>query len=126
MVLRLLHYSDVENAYDDPERIGRLTSLLRKRTEITLVCGTGDTIAPGLLSMETNGTHAQHFFEAVVPDFATFGNHEFDNGISPLRDVVNASCRSNPQTRNTRCHVPRRTRRRYRHRCDRDLPRCVR
>jgi len=25
---RLLHYSDVENAYDDPERVGRLAGTL--------------------------------------------------------------------------------------------------
>ncbi|WP_265110268.1 bifunctional metallophosphatase/5'-nucleotidase [Halosolutus halophilus] len=86
---RLLHYSDVENAYDDPERIGRLARLLRqRRDETTLVCGTGDTTAPGVLAMETDGKHARRFFERVGPDVSTFGNHEFDHGLESLRELV--------------------------------------
>jgi 2',3'-cyclic-nucleotide 2'-phosphodiesterase (5'-nucleotidase family) len=92
---RLLHYSDVENAYDDPGRIGRLARVLREyRDPGTLVCGTGDVVAPGFLSMETDGDHAMAFFEAVSPDVATFGNHDFDVGTDALREVVATS----PQT----------------------------
>jgi 2',3'-cyclic-nucleotide 2'-phosphodiesterase (5'-nucleotidase family) len=92
---RLLHYSDVENAYDDPERIGRLAGVLRERGDAdTLVCGTGDVLAPGVLSMETDGDHAMAFFGAVSPDVATFGNHDFDVGTDALHEVVAAS----PQT----------------------------
>jgi len=95
MSVRILQYSDVENAPDDPERIGRLAGLLRERRGgSTLVCGTGDTLAPGLLSMETAGDHALPFFEAVGTDFATFGNHDFDVGLDPLRSVVDRA----PQT----------------------------
>lgn len=93
--VRFLHYSDVENAYDDPARIGRLASSIRElRDDATLVCGTGDTTAPGLLAMETRGAHARRFFRAVAPDFATFGNHDFDPGTDPLRETVAES----PQT----------------------------
>jgi len=31
MALRLLHYADIETAYDDPERIGRLAGLIARR-----------------------------------------------------------------------------------------------
>lgn len=95
MDLRILHYSDVENATDDPRRIGRLTTCLReRRDDATLVCGTGDTTGPGLLAMETDGQHARPFFEAVNPDFSTVGNHDFDNGADALRSVIDDS----PQT----------------------------
>lgn len=95
MALRILHYSDVENATDDPRRIGRLTTCLReRRDDATLVCGTGDTTGPGLLAMETDGGHSHAFFEAVSPDFSTVGNHDFDHGADALRSVIDDS----PQT----------------------------
>ncbi|USZ68607.1 5'-nucleotidase C-terminal domain-containing protein [Halorussus salilacus] len=95
MNCRFVHYSDVENAYDDPERIGRLAGLIRQlRDDATFVCGTGDTTAPGLLATETGGSHVHPFFEEIAPDFATFGNHDFDNGRDALREVVAAA----PQT----------------------------
>jgi 2',3'-cyclic-nucleotide 2'-phosphodiesterase (5'-nucleotidase family) len=53
MSVRILRYSDIENATDDPQRIGRLTRCLREhRDDRTLVCGTGDTTSPGLLSLQ--------------------------------------------------------------------------
>ncbi|WP_049922727.1 bifunctional metallophosphatase/5'-nucleotidase [Halopiger djelfimassiliensis] len=92
MSLRLLHYADIENAYDDPERIGRLASVVRRRRdETTLVCGAGDTTAPGVLARETDGKHACRFFRAVDPDVSTFGNHEFDLGAESLRELVAAT-----------------------------------
>lgn len=95
MTVRFLHYSDIENATDDPQRIGRLTQALHEyRDDRTLVCGTGDNTAPGLLSMETDGEHVHPFFEAVSPDFAAVGNHDFDNGIPAFREIVADS----PQT----------------------------
>ncbi|MFC7232930.1 bifunctional metallophosphatase/5'-nucleotidase [Saliphagus sp. GCM10025308] len=95
MAPRLLHYSDLENAYDDPTRLGRLAHLIREhRDDETLLCDTGDTTAPGLLSMETRGRHVERFYEAVEPDLATFGNHDFDNGRDALESVVANS----PQT----------------------------
>lgn len=95
MSARLLHYSDVENAYDDPERIGRLAATLRTYRDVdTLVCGTGDVFAPGFLSMQTDGGHALRFFEAVAPDVGTFGNHDFDLGTDRLREVLSDA----PQT----------------------------
>lgn len=88
-MVRLLHFSDVENAFDHPERIARVAGLVRRRRDAsTLVCGTGDVIAPGVLAMETDGRHALPFLEAVAPDFQTVGNHDFDLGVDALRGVI--------------------------------------
>lgn len=86
MSLRLLQYSDIENAYDDSERIGRLAGLIEElRDETTLVIGIvtilasrryGDNTAPGALAMVTEAEQALAFFQAVEPDAETFGNHE--------------------------------------------------
>jgi 2',3'-cyclic-nucleotide 2'-phosphodiesterase (5'-nucleotidase family) len=92
MSFRILHYSDVENATDDPQRVGRLVGCLREhRDDATLVCGTGDITGPGLLSMETDGEHALPLFEMLKPDFSTVGNHDFDNGFDALQTLVEDS-----------------------------------
>ncbi|PSP98286.1 bifunctional metallophosphatase/5'-nucleotidase [Halobacteriales archaeon QS_4_70_19] len=89
---RLLHYSDVENAYDTPERIGRLAGTLQARRDAhpdaTLVCGTGDNVAPGVLALTTRGAQALDFFEAVDTDVETFGNHDFDFGPGRTHELV--------------------------------------
>jgi 2',3'-cyclic-nucleotide 2'-phosphodiesterase (5'-nucleotidase family) len=89
---RLLHYSDVENAYDTPERIGRLAGTLRERHDAdpdsALVCGTGDNVAPGVLALTTQGAQALDFFTAVGTDVETFGNHDFDFGPERTRELV--------------------------------------
>ncbi len=95
MPSRLLHYSDVENAYDEPDRIGRLAGLVEAvRDDDTLVLGTGDNTAPGILSMISEGRQALDFFSAVAPDADTFGNHDFDYGPDVITDIV----RESPQT----------------------------
>lgn len=95
MGFRLLHYSDLEGGFDRPERIGRLAGLIEaRRDDRTLVVDTGDAIAPGVLSLATEGRHALDFFERVRPDLSTFGNHEFDYGTDALGAIVEAS----PQT----------------------------
>ena len=95
MGLRLLHYADVENAYDDDERIGRLAGLIdHLRDDSTVVCGSGDDTGPGVLSVVTEGRQALDFFCAVEPDAETFGNHDFDHGSDALLDIVEDS----PQT----------------------------
>mgnify|MGYP000433429784 CR=1 FL=1 len=81
--LRILGYSDLENAYDDPARVGAFASLLeRHRDERTLVVGAGDDTALGTLALLTDESRAQAlpFFEAVDPAADTFGNHDFDHG----------------------------------------------
>jgi len=89
---RLLHYSDLEGVFDNPERVARLSGLIDDlREPDTLVLGTGDNTAPGVLSMVTDGRAALPFFEAVRPDADTFGNHDFDYGPSELRDIVERS-----------------------------------
>ncbi|WP_137287551.1 bifunctional metallophosphatase/5'-nucleotidase [Halorussus salinisoli] len=98
MAPRLVHYSDVENVYDSPERVGRLAGLLRKlrdeRDEEVILAGSGDNTSPGVLSLVEDGAQALDFFEAVEPDVETFGNHEFDHGFDSLRRLVADS----PQT----------------------------
>jgi 2',3'-cyclic-nucleotide 2'-phosphodiesterase (5'-nucleotidase family) len=95
MSARLLHYSDLENAYDDPERIGRLAGTIDAlRDPDTVVVGTGDNTSPGVLSMVHEGRQALDFFAAVAPAADTFGNHDFDYGPNATRDIVARS----PQT----------------------------
>jgi 2',3'-cyclic-nucleotide 2'-phosphodiesterase (5'-nucleotidase family) len=95
MAGRLLHYSDVENAHDRPARIARLAGCIDALDGAdVLVVGTGDNTAPGVLSLVTEGRQALHFFDAVDPDFDTFGNHDFDYGPDALREIV----RESPQT----------------------------
>jgi len=92
---RVLHYSDIENAYDDPDRSGRLAGLVEsRRDDDALVLGTGDNTAPGVLSMVTEGRQALDFFSAVAPDADTFGNHDFDYGPDATADIVRESPQS--------------------------------
>ncbi|WP_435193865.1 bifunctional metallophosphatase/5'-nucleotidase [Natronomonas sp. EA1] len=92
MSLRLLHYSDVENAYDDPERLGRLAGLIdARRDDDTLVFGTGDNTSPGVLPLVTRGGQAIEFFDAISPDADTFGNHDFDYGPDRAIEIIEAS-----------------------------------
>lgn len=95
MALHLLQYSDVENAFDEPERVSRLAGGLVARRESlasagepVLVVGTGDVFAPGVLSLSTRGEHALSFFEAVEPVAETLGNHDFDHGVERARELV--------------------------------------
>ena len=86
MSLRLLHYSDLETALDDPERCARLAGTLAARRDgDTVVIGTGDNTAPGALSLATEGRAALEFFRTVSPDVDTFGNHDFDFGPEVAR-----------------------------------------
>jgi 2',3'-cyclic-nucleotide 2'-phosphodiesterase (5'-nucleotidase family) len=95
MAPRLVHYSDVENVYDTPERAGRLAGLLHELDgDDALLAGSGDNTSPGVLALVEDGAQALDFFDAVEPDVETFGNHEFDHGPSALRELVADS----PQT----------------------------
>jgi UDP-sugar diphosphatase len=87
---RLLHYSDVENVYDDPERAGRLAGRLRSlaRDEETLVVGSGDNTAPGVVALVERGRQALDLFDAVDTRVETFGNHDLDFGPEATRDLV--------------------------------------
>ncbi len=87
--MRLLHYSDIENAHDDPELIGRLAGTIDSiRDDRTLVCGTGDNVAPGVLPLVSEGSIALEFFEVASPTVETFGNHDFDFGPDRTENVV--------------------------------------
>ncbi|RYJ14567.1 bifunctional metallophosphatase/5'-nucleotidase [Halogeometricum borinquense] len=92
---RLLHYSDIENVYDDPERTGRLSGCVQSLSgDDALICGTGDTTSPGVLALVERGRQSLDFFRAVDADLDTFGNHDFDYGPEATRGVVADS----PQT----------------------------
>lgn len=91
----LVFYADIESAYDTPEQIGRLSSVISAvEGSDPIVIGGGDTIGPSLLSVVTQGHSALTFYDTVATDFSVFGNHEFDYGLEPLRDIVQQS----PQT----------------------------
>jgi 2',3'-cyclic-nucleotide 2'-phosphodiesterase (5'-nucleotidase family) len=87
--VRVLHYADLEAGLDDPQRAGRLATVLGDAggTEPIVTDG-GNTLAPGVLALSTRGTHALAFHDAVSPDVATFGNHDFDHGRSAAREVT--------------------------------------
>lgn len=92
MVVRILHYSDLENAFDSPERLGRLVSALRSEsTPESIIIGTGDELAPSVLSLTHRGNHTKPFFESIEPDIETFGNHDFDIGIDAFREFITNS-----------------------------------
>ncbi|QZX99486.1 bifunctional metallophosphatase/5'-nucleotidase [Halobaculum rubrum] len=92
---RFVHYSDIENVYDDPERAGRLAGLI---TELdgpdAAVVGSGDDTSPGVAATVSKGRQAIDFFRAVDTDVETFGNHDFDFGTDAAREIVADS----PQT----------------------------
>ncbi|WP_415381719.1 bifunctional metallophosphatase/5'-nucleotidase [Halosimplex sp. TS25] len=86
---RVLHYTDLENAYDTPERIARVAGLLADRGGAdALLAGSGDNTGPGVLSLVTDGRQSLDFFDAVGPDVETVGNHDFDHGFDALESLV--------------------------------------
>ena len=92
MSLRILHYSDLETALDDPEQCAALAGAIESnRGPDTVVVGTGDNTAPGALSLATEGRAAMAFFEAVSPVGDTFGNHDFDFGVENARELAAAA-----------------------------------
>jgi 2',3'-cyclic-nucleotide 2'-phosphodiesterase (5'-nucleotidase family) len=91
-MVRLLHHSDLESVYDDPERVGRLVGRLRALDgSDAVVCGTGDDLAPGVLALVERGRQALDLFDAVGTAVETFGNHDFDFGVERTRELVRAS-----------------------------------
>ena len=96
--VRLLHYSDLENAYDDPERAARIAGLTAELRADDgpdpVVLGSGDNTAPGVLSLWTEGRQALDLYRILSPDVETFGNHDFDYGLDATREIVTES----PQT----------------------------
>jgi len=89
MAVRLLHYSDLETALDDPDQCGALAGAIQaRRDEQSLVVGSGDNTAPSALSLATEGGCASEFFDAVDPDCETFGNHDFDFGADRAGELA--------------------------------------
>ncbi|MFC7098758.1 bifunctional metallophosphatase/5'-nucleotidase [Halobaculum marinum] len=86
---RFLHYSDIENVYDDPERAGRLAGLIDGLDgPDAAVVGSGDDTSPGVAATVSKGRQAVDFYRAVDTDVETFGNHDFDFGPDAAREVV--------------------------------------
>ena len=86
---RLVHYSDIENVFDAPERAARLAGRVRDLAgPDAAVVATGDTTAPGVLSLVATGRQVLDFYAATDTHLDTFGNHEFDYGPDPLRGLV--------------------------------------
>ena len=86
---RLIHYSDVENVFDTPERAARLAGRIRALDgPDAAVVATGDTTAPGVLSLVSQGRQTLDFYAATDTVLDTFGNHEFDYGPDALRELV--------------------------------------
>ncbi|MFC6785554.1 bifunctional metallophosphatase/5'-nucleotidase [Halobaculum halobium] len=92
---RFVHYSDIENVYDDPDRAGRLAGLITGLDgPDAAIVGAGDDTSPGVAATVSNGRQAVDFFRAVGTDVETFGNHDFDFGTDAARGIVADS----PQT----------------------------
>lgn len=88
-MVRLIQYSDIENLYDEAERAARFAGRLRELDgEDALVVGTGDTTAPGVVSLAANGRQVLDFAGAVDTVADTFGNHDFDYGPDVTREIV--------------------------------------
>lgn len=88
--MRILHYSDLENGLDYPERAAKLAAALQEPKEAIIV-GSGDVLAPSALANEYGGSHTIPLFEVIQPDAETFGNHDFDHGVENLQDIVRKS-----------------------------------
>ncbi|GAB7009130.1 bifunctional metallophosphatase/5'-nucleotidase [Halorubrum trueperi] len=88
-MVRLVHYSDIENVFDAPERAARLAGRIRALSgPDAAVVATGDTTAPGVLSLVATGRQIVDFYAATDTVLDTFGNHEFDYGPDALRGLV--------------------------------------
>jgi len=88
-VVRLIQHSDIEAIYDDPERAAAFAGFLRERSgPDSLVVGSGDDTAPGVLALVAKGRQALSLFEAAGTRFETFGNHDFDFGPDRTRELV--------------------------------------
>jgi len=88
-MVRLLHYSDTENLYDDAERAGRFAGRLTELDgDDALVVGTGDNTAPGVVSLAARGRQILDLVSAVGTAVDTFGNHDFDYGPDVTRELV--------------------------------------
>ena len=88
-MVRLVHYSDIENVFDAPARAARLAGRIRALSgPDAAVVATGDTTAPGVLSLVASGRQVADFYEATDTSLDTFGNHEFDYGPDALRGLV--------------------------------------
>ena len=88
-MVRLVHYSDIENVFDAPARAARLAGRIRALSAPdAAVVATGDTTAPGVLSLVASGRQVLDFYAATDTRLDTFGNHEFDYGPDAIRGLV--------------------------------------
>jgi len=91
-MVRILHYSDLETALDNPDQVGALAETIEaRRGAEALVVGTGDNTAPSALALVTEGQAVLPVFEELAPDADTFGNHDFDFGPATARRLAGAA-----------------------------------
>lgn len=91
---RIIAFNDVETAFDDPDRLGRLAGAIRQRSDgATLLLDAGDSTALGALAFVTERGRGQAmaFHDAVAPDGHVPGNHDFDHGPDWLAEFAAAT-----------------------------------
>jgi len=87
-MVRLVHYSDIENVFDAPERAARLAGRIRAVGPRRCRRRHRRHHRPGVLSLVATGRQVLDFYAATDTLLDTFGNHEFDYGPDPLRELV--------------------------------------
>ncbi|KAJ1817479.1 hypothetical protein LPJ56_004056 [Coemansia sp. RSA 2599] len=95
--LRILHFNDVYHvASSEREPVGgaaRFGSIIHALQQDTtkapaLTLFSGDAYFPSLESSISRGEHMLPVLNALNIDASTFGNHEFDQGIDRLEDLI--------------------------------------
>ncbi|KAJ2008044.1 hypothetical protein GGI04_001294 [Coemansia thaxteri] len=97
-LLRILHFNDVYHvapASREPvggaARFGRLMCTLQQQQQDcipTLTLFSGDAYFPSLESSISRGEHMLPVLNALAIDAATLGNHEFDQGLDQLENLI--------------------------------------
>ncbi|KAJ1643275.1 hypothetical protein LPJ64_004934 [Coemansia asiatica] len=96
-LLRILHFNDVYHvASSEREPVGgaaRFASIIHMLQQDTskapaLTLFSGDAYFPSLESSISRGEHMLPVLNTLNIDASTFGNHEFDQGIDRLEDLI--------------------------------------
>ncbi|KAJ1956269.1 hypothetical protein EC988_001439 [Linderina pennispora] len=93
--LRILHFNDVYHVAASAKepvggaaRFSHLMHTLQQSDTPTLTLFSGDAYFPSLESSISRGEHMLPVLNKLKIDAATFGNHEFDQGIEVLEGLV--------------------------------------
>ncbi|MFB6226464.1 MAG: bifunctional UDP-sugar hydrolase/5'-nucleotidase [Candidatus Paceibacteria bacterium] len=89
MPISIIHYTDIENIYDDPPHLGEFVNAVEElKDDGTLVVGTGDNVGLGGMALVNNGKQSIDLFEEIETDYETFGNHDLDYGLDSILEIV--------------------------------------